>query len=308
MAVFPQVREVSGDAARGGGSLLFGHIDHFGFVDRRIGRMRVESLPLGKVTVAVVRSTGHDIALHESARVSLLMPLAGRIGVSGRDRSLEAAPDGVIVAFAGHRRTSVRAPASGDYAALVALAPEALGRAAGRSTAGRAVASLSQDAAIAAIAGYCRYLLAEWTRPDTPLRRPGAQRASEALLLDLFEGLDAADPAPARAAPSRRVRLAEEIMRARSDEPLTVEDLAREIGVGVRSLQLAFREHRGTSPRAALNALRLDRAREALAASAAASVTEVALASGFTHFGRFAAAYRMRFGEAPSETLRRARG
>jgi AraC-like DNA-binding protein len=38
------------------------------------------------------------------------------------------------------------------------------------------------------------------------------------------------------------------------------------------------------------------------------SVTAVAARYGFTHFGRFAAAYRRRFGELPSVTFNRARG
>ena len=35
------------------------------------------------------------------------------------------------------------------------------------------------------------------------------------------------------------------------------------------------------------------------------TVTEVALRFGFAHTGRFAAAYRRRYGQAPSATLRR---
>jgi transcriptional regulator GlxA family with amidase domain len=36
-------------------------------------------------------------------------------------------------------------------------------------------------------------------------------------------------------------------------------------------------------------------------------VTEAALAFGFAHFGRFAQAYAARFGEKPSQTVKRAR-
>jgi transcriptional regulator GlxA family with amidase domain len=38
------------------------------------------------------------------------------------------------------------------------------------------------------------------------------------------------------------------------------------------------------------------------------SVTNVAYDCGFSHLGRFAQEYARRFGESPSETLRRARG
>jgi transcriptional regulator GlxA family with amidase domain len=37
------------------------------------------------------------------------------------------------------------------------------------------------------------------------------------------------------------------------------------------------------------------------------SVTEIAMNWGFTHMGRFAVEYRQRFGESPSESLRRVR-
>jgi AraC-like DNA-binding protein len=48
----------------------------------------------------------------------------------------------------------------------------------------------------------------------------------------------------------------------------------------------------------------LDAAREALISGRGQiSVSEVALEHLFHHLGRFAAAYRQRFGESPSETL-----
>jgi AraC-like DNA-binding protein len=37
------------------------------------------------------------------------------------------------------------------------------------------------------------------------------------------------------------------------------------------------------------------------------NVTVLAMGFGFTHMGRFAVEYRQRFGESPSETLRRQR-
>ena len=52
----------------------------------------------------------------------------------------------------------------------------------------------------------------------------------------------------------------------------------------------------------------MELARARLGSGAATAVTEVALACGFEHLGRFSTRYRDRFGESPSETLRRARG
>jgi AraC-like DNA-binding protein len=57
---------------------------------------------------------------------------------------------------------------------------------------------------------------------------------------------------------------------------------------------------------ARLRALRLELARKDLAQDGA-TVTSVAVACGFGSLGRFAADYKARFGESPSETLRRGR-
>jgi transcriptional regulator GlxA family with amidase domain len=96
-------------------------------------------------------------------------------------------------------------------------------------------------------------------------------------------------------------------MRAHADDPLTVRQIAGAMGVGERALQAAFRAQLDTTPRALLTEIRLDHARaRLLAAGAEATVSDLALASGFAHFGRFAEVYRRRYGERPSETLRRA--
>jgi AraC-like DNA-binding protein len=106
-----------------------------------------------------------------------------------------------------------------------------------------------------------------------------------------------------------RVRLAEEMMRAYSDEPLSVLDLANALGVSLRSLQLAFAEvHGGLTPRAVLYRIRLEKARaRLLAADEDSQVTTIAHNSGFSHLSRFAQAYTRAYGERPSETLYRRR-
>ena len=111
-----------------------------------------------------------------------------------------------------------------------------------------------------------------------------------------------------RAASARRVRGAAELLRQRADEPVSIAALAEEIGVGLRSLQMSFREVHGQAPREFLGRIRLERARERLlAADPSEQVTTIALDCGFSHLSRFAEAYRQAFGERPSETLRRRR-
>jgi transcriptional regulator GlxA family with amidase domain len=68
---------------------------------------------------------------------------------------------------------------------------------------------------------------------------------------------------------------------------------------------MAFRQHAGQGPMEFLREIRLDRVRAELLASAgvaAVGVREVAQKYGFLHLGHFAAQYRARFGERPSET------
>lgn len=87
---------------------------------------------------------------------------------------------------------------------------------------------------------------------------------------------------------------------------LTVGELAEAAGVGVRTLQDAFRAELDTTPSSYVRSRRLRAAREALLAADPdhTTVTDVALAVGLTHLGRFAVQYGKEYGEAPSVTLR----
>jgi AraC family ethanolamine operon transcriptional activator len=83
-----------------------------------------------------------------------------------------------------------------------------------------------------------------------------------------------------------------------------VADLCAAVGVSRRTLEYAFREHFGVSPKAYLTARRLVAVRgRLLRADPAERVVDVANELGFWHMGDFAAAYRRHFGELPSQTL-----
>jgi AraC-like DNA-binding protein len=88
---------------------------------------------------------------------------------------------------------------------------------------------------------------------------------------------------------------------------IVLADIADAAGVSTRCLESAFRRHWRTTPVTHLRNVRLDTARRMLTQpSDGTSVTNVALAAGFSHLGRFSQEYSRRFGELPSESLRRA--
>lgn len=102
----------------------------------------------------------------------------------------------------------------------------------------------------------------------------------------------------------RPVRAAVEAVHEHPELPHTPASLARLTGVSVRTLQDAFRRQLDSTPMAYLREVRLARVHDDLMAGRFATVAEVAYRWGFTHLGRFAAAYRARYGLAPSQTPR----
>jgi AraC-like DNA-binding protein len=117
---------------------------------------------------------------------------------------------------------------------------------------------------------------------------------------------DALQKRKQRVAP-RDVRRAVEYIHAHASEPIALGDLARASGVAGRTLLQHFHNVHGQSPIRYLRNHRLRRVREEILEGKAPSVSAAALRWGFSHFGRFASAYRARFGESPSATLARAR-
>lgn len=142
-----------------------------------------------------------------------------------------------------------------------------------------------------------------------PLVAAEMERLLVRLLLAGQDWVEAPVAAPPHAASAGRacVRRAEAFMHANAEEALRMGDIARAAGVPVRTLQDAFRQVRDCSPMHYLRNVRLDVAQRRLRApDARTTVATVALDCGFAHLGRFAQAYRARFGESPSATLRSA--
>jgi AraC-like DNA-binding protein len=147
----------------------------------------------------------------------------------------------------------------------------------------------------------------------SPLARAEAFRLLASALVTTFPNtaLDAVED-PTRAGPGSAepgvVRRAVAFVEEHAGEPIDVGDIAAAAGIGARGLQHAFRRHRDTTPRAFLVGVRLERAHRELRdgdPTRGDTVAAVARRWGFTHLGRFTAAYRARYGCTPSETLRR---
>ena len=87
----------------------------------------------------------------------------------------------------------------------------------------------------------------------------------------------------------------------------SVYDLCVKFRVNERTMQRAFIEKCGVSPKQYLLALRLNKVRKDLCCAnfSHGKVGNVANRWGFWHMGDFAQFYRRQFGELPSETLRR---
>lgn len=104
------------------------------------------------------------------------------------------------------------------------------------------------------------------------------------------------------------VRESLEYMETHLGERITMADIARHVHMSVRAIQQGFRDELGTTPMLYLRNRRLERAHEDLAdviAQDGVTVTEIAARWGFTHLSNFAVLYKKRWGESPSETLRR---
>lgn len=98
----------------------------------------------------------------------------------------------------------------------------------------------------------------------------------------------------------------DEVARANLGAPAPIAELCRAAGVTPRTLSRAFQAIRGKPPSRYLHEPRLAQVRDALMSDAGnGSVTDIAMRFGFRELGRFAVDYRARFGESPSETLRR---
>ena len=110
--------------------------------------------------------------------------------------------------------------------------------------------------------------------------------------------------------PSRRSKLiaqAEKEMLAHLEKPLTLKQLAQNLGSSSSALSYGFQDLFSLSPMRYLKVRRLNAVRQHLKASVPESCTIAALASQFGFYSpcHFTRDYKAMFGELPSETLQK---
>jgi AraC-like DNA-binding protein len=287
-----------------------GSVDGFAFAG--------DVVQLGPITIGEI-SYGSDVTVHSGdleTAYHVLAPLSGMIQSRHRDNVVSASP----------RRAAVFRPVGdvdliwpGDCRLLsvkidrLALEQE-IATALGRHSASPLPLGSSFDVTGGpgrSWASLVRLLYAELRNPDSLVRQPRMARRWWQLVLsglaltvehpyrdDLVGGPTALRPRP--------VKRTLDAMHAAPGHPFTAPELAGIAGVGTRVLQEAFRRHVGMPPMTYLRELRLARVHDELSKADPwqASVSEVAFRWGFTHLGRFAGAYRARYGVSPSRTLR----
>ena len=135
------------------------------------------------------------------------------------------------------------------------------------------------------------------------------ERIEESILLAVDLAMAAASPA----SEAKRLSLShylslvgkfDEFVAVNAGRTLYSADVARQLGVSVRTLHNAVVAIRGMSMHRYMRLLRLWSVRQQLLRDTASqSIKAAALVNGFWHMGEFTALYREMFGETPQETL-----
>jgi AraC-like DNA-binding protein len=248
--------------------------------------------------------------------IAVVLPLSGKMDVdlAGQRFEVAAGCNAGVIGFerplhmrwtAGYSMLCARIDKSALAAAVRALDPQGADRAVLFDPV------VSRGAALDAIWGATRVIVDVFERL-TATQRPTHLVADQlrdqlmtAVLLTQPNSHSAALVGPAPAVSHSAVGHAVDMIESAPERPHTVISMAKAVGVSVRALHDGFRRELGVTPAAYLMGVRLDKAHRELVAGADPhrTVADIAMAWGFSNPGRFAAYYRSRFGERPSDVL-----
>jgi AraC family ethanolamine operon transcriptional activator len=177
---------------------------------------------------------------------------------------------------------------------------------------GRSEMTLTNARSVAALRNRLRHMFAAIAKKPSLLEFSAIindlENEMPAQLLSVLTTSSENERRPSIRARDRALKLSLSFIDEKAHKPPTVMEICRASGVSWRTLNYAFREHFGITPKRYLIITRLNAVRkELLAEKPAISVVSAASRWGFWHIGQFAADYQRRFGELPSQTLTRKR-
>ncbi len=167
-----------------------------------------------------------------------------------------------------------------------------------------------QSAKFEALRAVTRDILTLASHSPETLLRPGMIESAEELLLQAVDHV-LHPSSPAFEGKARNltnylslVRRFDEFLASNAGRTLYSADVAKQLGVSVRTLHNAVVAIRGMSMHRYTRLRRLWSVRQQLVqGSRIESIKAIALVNGFWHLGEFAALYRELFGETPQQTL-----
>jgi AraC-like DNA-binding protein len=320
LSSLPEVSVRSGDpeeARSVGGRVYYPHgVQVLG--DRSRFAMSLEAASLGPLTVGwLAYETAVRIETGDLGQYQVNIPTAGTLFTTSGNREVVASPR-VAAIYRVDERTTIEgwvttAPMLALKIDRKALEHE-LEQLLERPLNAPIDFALAMDVAAGRGAQWwamVRSLATDLSSPDSLIRQPlvaapFTRSVMTGLLAAAAHGYRDELASPAPAVNDETVRRAREFIEANADKPLTVADIARGAGVGVRGLQHGFQRSLDMSPTQFLRQVRLRHVhRELLSADPSTTVAEAAARWGFLHQGRFAAQYRERYGVQPGDTLRR---
>lgn len=288
---------------------LFSETHDFRFLNGN-GCLTHHSLPSGPkgYRVVAVASTGHEASFVEQARIALTIPLSGTAQVRIDGRSVVVRPGDVFAIGPSHRHSRLKPDRASMYRSFTIISPVQAGWPRIDQEGWFIRRRYREYPQLKGLLGWAFKFLGDGTAFSS-----SSMAALEALVDDMFwavctlwiehsahrlhlNGYD------------ELVRRAREYMRGSFGQPLSMPQIAGALGVNARTLQAAFRNRCGRTPWQVLSDIRIEEMRtRLLTPGPGTSVTSAATDAGLLHLGRASKAYRERYGELPSTTLRRSR-
>ncbi len=279
------------------------------------GEAAVAISDIGLMSLAYIRSTGHNVVVPEYRRPNLLVPVTGTLSSSNGHMQFKRNSEPWVLFGRGKRETTVLSERIAPYQALVLSMPsnflgDHLDRVEARGGMIWGDANSSDDLHLAKLTVALATQVSVSTDREMEMRLADAWKT--VVLAQLNRCLDMClgprmrtHSTIARDLSSRHVKKAEKLIYEQPDKIDTLRDIALHVGVSERTLQAAFRKVRGATPMQVLAQTRLHHARRALIdPEGPDTVSAVCAMFGIEHHGRFSRLYKQTFGELPRTTLR----